>query len=257
MINRFLLSGLLLLGGISQANAAIVLSETFSYPDGSLTSANGSPWTTNSGTAGQLNVVGGELFIDDNETEDARADFSTFAFSGDVVTANLRVRFSTLDVPAVGQGNYFAHFIGDTDLAGTPSDFMTRVYALAPNIAGAGRFTFGIANSTGTLANVARFTTDFDAGTDYDLTMTFNVDTDTSALTVAGGGTIVATDVPANMARIGSFGFRQSANTGDQFVDNLVVNVTAVPEPTSIALVSLVGGSGLFAAYRKRRKQQA
>jgi hypothetical protein len=86
--------------------------------------------------------------------------------------------------------------------------------------------------------------------------MTFNVDTDTSALTVAGGGTIVATDVPANMARIGSFGFRQSANTGDQFVDNLVVNVTAVPEPTSIALVSLVGGSGLFAAYRKRRSNK-
>jgi hypothetical protein len=48
-----------------------------------------------------------------------------------------------------------------------------------------------------------------------------------------------------------------TAAGGNVRIDNIQLNATAVPEPTSIALVSLVGGSGLFAAYRKRRKQQA
>ena len=60
-------------------------------------------------------------------------------------------------------------------------------------------------------------------------------------LSVAGLGSINATDSLSTVARVNAFGFRQTTTTGDQFIDNLSVNL--VPEPTSAALfcVALVG----------------
>ena len=43
---------------VSLAGAALLLNDAFSYSDGSLVTAAGSPWTTYSGTSGQIKVEG-------------------------------------------------------------------------------------------------------------------------------------------------------------------------------------------------------
>jgi hypothetical protein len=227
-----------------EVRAGIILSDNFTYQDGPLVGAAGSPWLTNSGTAGQQNVVSGELFLNDNETEDTRANFSDVTSS---ITASFDFRFDSSDVPT-GTGNYFLHFIGDTDSLGAPNDFIGRVFVKDPGTAGTGRFAIGVGNSTGTGSSAVYLGTDLLAGTNYSALLSYDFVNKSTSLTVTGIGTATATDTAANITRLTAFGFRQSTNHGDVFIDNLVV--TAVPEPTAMLLVgSLVGLIG----FKRRR----
>jgi hypothetical protein len=47
--------------GITVANGTTVLTENFTYSDGSIVGAAGPPWVTHSGTTGQANVASGAL----------------------------------------------------------------------------------------------------------------------------------------------------------------------------------------------------
>ncbi|TWT76592.1 hypothetical protein CA13_70880 [Planctomycetes bacterium CA13] len=241
-----------MLFAIPQASAALVLSETFSYPDGPLVGAAGSPWTTSSGTAGQQNVVGGELYLSDNETEDTRAEFlgTTLAtgFTSGSIVATFQMRMDSADpASSSATGKYITHFIGDSDELGDPGSFFGRVFV---NDGSAGTdFVLGLSNSAGTASTA--FVTELNSDTTYDLTLTLDIDSGTSSLSVGGLGTINATDA-ATVARVNAFGFRQTTTTGDQFFDNLAVNtISAVPEPGSFAMLGLIGLVGLTNRRRK------
>jgi len=224
----------------SQAQTQILF-ETFSYPDGPLVGAPGSPWTTNSGTAGQQNVISGQLFLNDNETEDTVALFSTAVTFGSV-TAMFDLTMDPADIVTSAAGDYITHFVASSNA------FIGRVFMLT-DPAGTGT-TYRIGISTGASTPNAVFTSVFTVGTTYSLSLTYDLDTDLATLAVAGFGQITSTDVVDNNS-INRYGFRQTTSTGDQFIDNLVV--TTIPEPSTYMLL---GVGLLFAAQRFRRSRK-
>ena len=56
------------------ATAAVIIDETFTYSDGALT--GNATWDTHSGTAGQINVVGGAITLTDSNSEDVNSSFT-------------------------------------------------------------------------------------------------------------------------------------------------------------------------------------
>ncbi|MCY2974400.1 MAG: PEP-CTERM sorting domain-containing protein [Planctomycetota bacterium] len=245
MLKKFIFGCVTTLAVSCQSWGAIVFTESFTYPDGPLVTRPGTPWITSSGTANEQNVVSNELFLNDNETEDTRANF----VDSSSALATFQLRMDPLDLP--GTGGYFAHLIGDTDFIGAPSDFIARLYVRQPTIPAAGEYQIGVGNTTGTVGSAVYLTTNLVAGTVYDVTLGFTTGSNAS-LSVAGIGSVNATDAAAAIVRLGGFGWRQTTNTGDQFVDNLSIDATAVPEPSSMALVALVGIVGVASRYRRK-----
>ncbi len=229
---------LLALGAMGVSAHAQLLTDTFSYPDGALVGASGSPWVNNTGTAGSLLVSGGAVFINDNATEDAQAPLSSTVVSGSI-SGTFDIRVDPTDIPS-SAGGFFAHFRTSSN------GFVGRVFSLAPQAGDpAGNFRLGLA--TGTSGVNVSFSESFTSGTTYSLTLTYDFDTEASSLFVAGFGTITTTDT-LSVANINSFGLRQTTTTGDIFIDNLVV----IPEPS--AILSLIGGIGMIALMRPRRR---
>src|SRR4030095_11433441 len=138
-----------------QAPAAVVLNETFSYPDGVLTNVSSGSWSNHSGTLGQVDVSGGKVNVSQAETEDVNRWLDGAPYTSGNLYASFVVNFSVL--PA-GTGGYFAHFKDD----GT-ANFRARVFATTTGAA-AGSFRVGIANGGGTPVFIG---TDLALGTDY------------------------------------------------------------------------------------------
>src|SRR5262245_31754430 len=87
----------------SSANAILVSSDTFTYPNGPLVGNGG--WVTHSGTTpNQVDVSGGMVNITQAETEDVNKPFA--AFTTGTLYAGLSFNFSTLPT---GTGGYFFH----------------------------------------------------------------------------------------------------------------------------------------------------
>src|SRR5688572_16352245 len=86
-----------------------VLSEPFSYPDGPIVGALGSPWAMNTGTANTMLVSNFSLEVSSSRTEDIVAPLSrVLTNTTDVAAyASFSVRFLTLPNT---NGSYFAHF---------------------------------------------------------------------------------------------------------------------------------------------------
>ena len=219
--------------GALPTSAASVLTEAFGYSDGAIVGATGSPWVTNSGTAGQADVTTGALNITASESEDIAAPLSSEITVG-TLTATFEVTFSAL--PTTG-GAYFAHFIG------TNNNFIGRVWAARPTGTAANNFRLGISNSTNT---VTYSTVDLSLDTTHTLTLGLDIATDLTSLSINGGTAIVGSDAVVNTG-IDRFGFRQAAGEGILRVDNLLVD--HVPEPAS----ALLGTLGLIGLLRRRR----
>ncbi len=217
---------------------AQLLTETFTYPDAALVGAAGSPWVTNTGTAGSLVVSGGAVLINDNSTEDAQAPLSSIVVSGSI-SGTFDLRVDPADIPN-SSGGFIVHFRNSSNA------FIGRVFTLAP-IAGDAAGSFRLGLSTNTTASNASFSTAFTSGTTYSLTLDYDFATDLATLSVAGVGSITATDT-FDTANINSFGLRQTTSTGDVFIDNLVV----IPEPS--VFVALLSGIGLLAMHRRRNR---
>ena len=224
------------------ANAQTVLDDSFSYPDGPLVGAPGSPWVHSSGTVtGEQNVVSGRLFLDDNETEDTSAPLSSDITAG-FITASLSLEMSTADISTSGVGNYIMHFVG-----ATTAEQIARLYTLTNPGGPAGTFRLGI--STAGAAPVV-FASPFTAGTVYSISITYDFDSNVASLSSPGFGTVVATDT-FDAALIGDFAFRQSTAHGDVFIDSL--SITAVPEPSTYAMMGL--GAALLVGFQRFRRK--
>ncbi len=222
---------------------ADLITDDFSYANGDLTTVSGGNWTAHSGTGSFVQVASGAVVL--SQGGGSREDVSRS--TGTVLGAGGIWRYS-FDVVVNGTDDasnvYFAHFKDD----GT--GFNARAFVAAPNVAG-GNFTFGIGEVSGTIPE-ATFTTDFSYGTSYRLFGEYNFDTGLSALWVNDPSVqIFSTNADIGQAMT-SMAFRQAAGNTSMTIDNLTVSsITAVPEPGSMALLAVVGGSLL--AIRRRR----
>lgn len=215
------------------ASGAIVLTETFTYADGSLVTATDSPWVTHSGTANQVDVASGVVNLTSFESEDVSAPLSGQPYTTGLLSATFDVRFTTLPT---SNGSYFAHFKDIT------TGFRSRLISYTTGAA-TDFFRLAITNDGGATVPVA---TDLSLDTTYSVTMTWDLSTQRSSLSVSGGTAVTDVDAASSIS-VTSFAFRQATGIGVLTADNLVV--THVPEPAS----TLLGAFGLLGLLRRRR----
>src|SRR5229473_2606433 len=142
---------------LATAQAGVILSDTFSYPDGPLVGAAGSPWKTFTGTAGQVDVIAGRVHLTAAETEGVIAPLTGAPYTFGALYASFTLNLKTL--PSVAGGNFFAAFKDN----GT-SNFRARVVVLTVGAA-PGKYRVGIATAA-TLA-LSVIATDLTPGVDY------------------------------------------------------------------------------------------
>jgi hypothetical protein len=110
------------------ASTAVLLQESFSYPNGSLVAVGGASWQTLGATTGQIAVVDSRVTMNQASSEDVQT-FLSPPPSTDAIYAGFTMNFSAL--PPAG-GSYFALFKG----GGSTTDFRARVFALTGGAAG-------------------------------------------------------------------------------------------------------------------------
>jgi endonuclease/exonuclease/phosphatase family metal-dependent hydrolase len=227
-ISTFLLSATL-------SGAALLLNDSFSYPDGPLVTVSGGVWAHHSGSAGEVMVSSGRVFLSEANTEDVNASLAgqPYPASGttNVFYASFTVKFTSL--PNSG-GTYFAHFKNSS------STFRARIWALTGGAA-PDRFRLGI-SSTNSSAASATSTMDLRLNTDY-IVVTRLVNS--NAVTVstlwinptAESDSSISVTENASAFTVVSYALRESTGEGALNIDNLRVG-------TSFADV-FSGGSGL------------
>jgi endonuclease/exonuclease/phosphatase family metal-dependent hydrolase len=205
------------------AGAALLLSDAFNYSDGPLVTATTSPWTTYSGSSGQINVISGRIFLSKANSEDVQASLAGEPYvpaSGAVLYVSFKINYTTLPSHS---GSYFAEF-KDGGLG-----FRARIFAQTAGAA-AGAFRVGIAN--GGSSPSAVFDADLQTNTDYILVARLVVSNAVSTLWVnpAAETNAAATATDATSAQtITGYGFREdgaSGTIGNLFVDDVRVGTT-------------------------------
>lgn len=215
------------------------LNETFSYPDGNLTTVSGGLWNlwNPSGSADAVVSSGVALL---NVGTDVVREFpavllapGSATFSADVTLTNLTTDANIFFSPA------------------------SMPYTTGQNYAQSLGFDFNYTNGTGAIA-VYRGNTVITAGTG---TFTAGTHVLSGTLTLAGGMMSYTSFLDSNPINSGSFAFTDArginaveiyqntaTGNGNGKFDNIVV--TLVPEPASMTVIGL----GLAALLRRRRK---
>ena len=210
------------------ASAALLASDDFSYPDGSLVPNGG--WSTHSGTPGDLQVLGGQAVIQHGTpSEDANLGFA--GVNSGVLSAVFEIQVDDDTQISGSDSEYFAHFFTDGDF-----NFRSRVDVVPPNDDQSGDYTLGISSASSTAE--ATLPVDFSFGDAVTVEIAYDLDTGTGSLTV-GANTIIgsATGTGETLNR---FALRQSDSSNNEtiYFDNLRINGTPVPEPATLALLS-------------------
>jgi hypothetical protein len=263
MINRFVLIGIIAFTSamaslpVADANAATLLYSTgFSsptYSDGPLigqdswvitgTSIVNPLSVSNSATDGVVTLG--------SSGQDVRRAFAP-SIAGDSVFLSATVTLTS----ANATGDYFLHLGNNTD-----AGLFGRVYA---KTTGSG-FHLALASSSGTPAVAAYGTTVLPFNLPFSLLARYDIVSglanDTGALFINPSDPMGVGDTPeVNMVNIGtdptsllSVGIRQGANTAFGTISSISISqVAAVPEPTSMALIGVVGVTGLAVRYRRK-----
>src|SRR5262245_46267024 len=115
--------------------AALVLTDTFTYTNGPITTVSGGLWLNHAGTANQLDVLAGRAHLTAAESEDVNRPMGSFT-SGTLYLSFL-LNVSTLPT---ANGNYVAHLKDQTATGARARVFVTT------SGAGAGRYRVGVAN---------------------------------------------------------------------------------------------------------------
>ena len=223
------------------AGAALLLGDSFDYSDGPLVTATASPWTTCSGTSGQVMVMSGRIFLSKSNTEDVHATLAGqpyTASSNAILYVSFTVNYASLPSSS---GSYFAEFKN----GGT--GYRARIFAQTAG-ATSDAFRIGIGNAGS--SPTAIFEADLQTNTDYTVVVRFAVSNvlstlwiNPSAETNAG---VTATDV-ASAISVSAYGFREdgaSGTIGNLFVDDLRVGtaftdvVTNAPSLTRPVIIS-------------------
>jgi len=200
------------------AIAAIIVSDDFSYPDGSLVGNGG--WVNHSGVEGDLMVVNGQAVVEHGApSEDANLPWTPNAGGDLFYTFDFSV--DDLGEPVSGTDNeYFAHFMDDG------FGFRGRMDIVPPN--GGGDYTVGL-STIGSTADVI-YPTDMTYGVTYNVIVEYNQTGNFSRLWIdASADTdvfIAGNDEDDPGTSIFGFALRQSDSTMNETirVDNLVVS---------------------------------
>jgi endonuclease/exonuclease/phosphatase family metal-dependent hydrolase len=204
------------------AGAALLLSDSFDYPDGGIVTNSGGKWLHHSGsTTGEVLVASSRVELDAANTEDVNALLAGGPYDStgttNVFYASFTVRFTTLPGPS---GAYFAHF-KDTSASG----FAARVWALKDG-AGANKFRLGI-SSTSTIS--ATNPTELSLNTDYLVVTRLAIGTSTARLWINPTNELdasVSTSESPSTFVVAAYAFREATSEGVMTVDDLRVGTT-------------------------------
>lgn len=213
---------------LSRAHAAVLLRETFSYPNGPLTSVSGGAWVQHSGsTPEQVNVTGGAAQLTSSETEDVNRALVGQPYprayptngANKVFYARLTARFTAL--PTAG-GAWFASF-KDTSSGG----FRARIFALTSGAA-AGQFRLGLSTSNNSIAAV---TNSNDLALNTSFTVVLRLVNTNSVATLwlnpaSESDPSITTAEPETPFTVAGFAFRQNTGIGTLTIDDLVIAPT-------------------------------
>lgn len=226
----------LTLGAVSvlalTSQATLILNETFSYTDGSITANSGGVWTNHSGAAGQVDVASGVVNLSQLEAEDISAGLSGGPYTTGNLYASFKINFSAL--PA-GSGGYFYHF-RDTGTV----NFRARTFATTSGAA-PGTFRIGITSGGNTPTNIP---VDLNLATEYKVVVRYDAATVAATLWISPTSESAATSRAdstdtASAVSIYSACLRQSTSSGNGMgvltIDDLLIG-------TAFTDVQTVGG---------------
>ena len=253
----------LALAGATVTHAQL-LSESFSYSDGDITSVSSGNWVAYSAGTTKLNVTGGAAIINQgdiagNKEDVSRAIGATFSTTANTVAyVGFDATWSAL--PSNNNGSYFAVF----GTATTSPTFFGRIGADIDGAA-AGKFRISVANANWNIANSTEFQQDLSLNTTYHVVVRYDLVSMQTTLWVnpatSGSTSVTATDAVTTQLSITAFSLRQGVSTttgapGVIAIDNLAIgndfsSVSPVPEPGAYAAL-FAGGLATFALLRRR-----
>ena len=250
-----------ILAAAASANADMLVSESFTHPNGNLvgqTPEIGGTWAAHSSAGtGPIQVTGDQAAVlqhtADNEDDNVPFANGYVAGAGSVLYAAFDLDVPSASVTAPLTPEYFAAFLQGT------SNYTSRLWIEAPGTSG---FRLALANgstapSAGSSSDLA-FDTTYRIVTSYDYTNMVGslwIDpVDQSSASLAGTGTGFSDASTA-------FALRQAtppSGFSEESIDNLDVATTfnealtgvAAPEPASLSLLA-IGGLALLARRRK------
>jgi hypothetical protein len=242
----------------SMSFGQVILTDDFSYADGSLITVSSGDWVNFSGTSGTLLVASGQAVVkeDNSATEDAKRDFSSISGS---IYYGIDFTVDDLGSPYPNTGTDFEYFVMFSD--GGTSNFRGRIDVVPPS--GAGDFSVGISTQSG--SSDATWPTDLTYGVIYRATVKYDQDTNQAQLWInassSGDTSILGNDGTDPGLTITAFCFRQSDSDANETVrvDNLIVagsfaealsngknqieGFSFSPNPTSLGYVNLTSKS--------------
>lgn len=228
------------------ANAAVLVTEDFSYDDGDITTTSGGVWSAHSGAGAVPIQIEDEAAVfshGSGSREDVSIDFG--AVESDVLTATFDLVVNDDAAISGSDSEYFAHFFSTGSF-----NFTARVDIVPGE--DDGDYTLGIATTSSTAESILGV--DFEFGETVAVSLSYDFDTGLASLSAGGETESSTTSVIEDELNL--FGLRQSNSSSDETitVDNLVVTGTPVqvPEPTSVALI-LFGASAFGAVSMRRR----
>ena len=220
-MNKLIL--LVLCSAMLNASAAILLSDTFPYPDGVLTNVSSGKWRHTSGGADQVNVSAGAAELTRAETEDVSASLATAFAASSPAVLYVKFKATVTALPLGANGNYFAHLDGGSARARIFVTTNAAVFPGLPDVA-PGKFRFGIGNAS--TAPTGVWLSDLDVGETYTVVARLRVSTGLADLFVnpmsENDLTVPAGD-GASAASVNAFALRQDSGMGTLLVDDIVV----------------------------------
>jgi endonuclease/exonuclease/phosphatase family metal-dependent hydrolase len=216
----FCIAALLLSATLS--GAALLLNDTFSYPDGPLVTVSGGVWAHHNGSADEVMVSSGRVLLNGANTEDVNAPLAgqPYASSGttNVFYASFTVKFTSL--PSSG-GAYFAHFKDSS------SGFRARIWALTSGAA-TGKFRLGISSTSGSVIS-ATSPVDLSLNTDYTIVTRLVNSSSISTLWInpaSENDSSISTSESASAFTVVSYALRENTGEGALNMDNLRVGTS-------------------------------
>jgi len=211
-----------LLAAWTPGGGAVLFEDTFTYPDGDVVGAVGSPWAPHSAAgSGPVSIQQGWLVLSADGAEDISALLEGAPYATDGSAGPLYAGF-TLEVTALPStgGAYFAHF------RNTASSHRGRLW-ISQSGAAEGSYRLGVGNSSGADATTGPWDADLQPGTPHRVVLRYVPETGLSTLWVDPGSEsdpgVTATDAPGITA-ISNFSLRQSGDIGQLRIDDLAVS---------------------------------